>query len=706
MAKESPIVEQEADITSRRDIIPFLKDLRKQTITDESNRAEWDAKNEEWYARRYAEVDKDLAYPWPGASNIWIPMSDMLIDKVKPSLLNLYTQPNPIVHFRPRQPISFDRARKLELFYDWGWRTSMRGAVDEFSYAMDSMLETGWGALMTTYAYQTEATTLVIHKKFLPPPLNRFQVVKSDLAANTIRQISGGQINPITKDQFDQNIALIEDTVRRLYGLQEDDPMDRKALSKIVRFLRNNEKEVRVDLRSEIENSPQIVSINTEDLILPEWTQDIQKLDRATIKMRMTPQAMMRRIDDEDWDKDAVERAINNKRARTDKSFGPFNPRSQLQAEREGITSQESEDTVEVWVSWCYYDYDRDSRNRLSVAMYQPSTMDVFKFIQNPFKHGQIPITIFPYELNKRRLYDSRGIPEKIRDMEEEVAWQHRMKLNNGTIKTNPSLGIVQRNNLEPIHLKFLPGEMIPMKQQGDIQPINFGADTSLFQEREELLLRNFMEAYVGSPDLALTSLQGQQSQSKTATEIATIQELSQVSLSYHATIVQQRMQRVHGQVWDLWNQFGPDEFFFRLTGENPVRLTKYEMQGNFDIIPRGSVGTTNPILEEQRALNRLTVAAQIVKPVIDNDPEARFQIDMVELARDWFQKSDLLLSEKVLRRIPEEERREILARRNQSQQERRALESGQPISLERAAQLADKVSKEAPKGGDQLVTL
>jgi len=75
-------------------------------------------------------------------------------------------------------------------------------------------------------------------------------------------------------------------------------------------------------------------------------------------------------------------------------------------------------------------------------------------------------------------------------------------------------------------------------------------------------------------------------------------------------------------------------------------------------------------------------------------------------LARDWFQKSDLLLSEKVLRRIPEEERREILARRNQLQQERQALESGQPISLERAAQLADKVSKEAPKGGDQLVTL
>ena len=260
--KESPVLDQEVDLTKKRDILPFLKDIKKQTERDENDRGEWDAKQEEWYARRYAQVDKSLDYPWPGASNIWIPISDQLIDKVKPSLLQLYTSTTPIVHFRSRTPVSAERGRKLENFYDWGWRTAMKNPTEEFAYAMDNMLERGFGALMTTYAYQTEKTTLVVKKKFLPPPINQFLTVRTRAAADEIRRISGGRVNPVTYEEFDRNIQVIEQTVAKLYGLHDDDPVDRKAIRQIVAFLRSNAQEVRVEVQSEIENAPQVVSLD------------------------------------------------------------------------------------------------------------------------------------------------------------------------------------------------------------------------------------------------------------------------------------------------------------------------------------------------------------------------------------------------------------------------------------------------------------
>ena len=57
--------------------------------------------------------------------------------------------------------------------------------------------------------------------------------------------------------------------------------------------------------------------------------------------------------------------------------------------------------------------------------------------------------------------------------------------------------------------------------------------------------------------------------------------------------------------IWDLWCQYGTDEYEFNYFGENgweKIKLTKEEIQGRYKISIRGNDKNTNPQERMQKA--------------------------------------------------------------------------------------------------------
>lgn len=715
MVKQSPVVESvEVDLTGKRDAIPFLRTLKQRVDTDINSRAEYLQRLENNYNQRFALVDRDINYPWPGASDIVMPMSDALIDRLKPSMLGLITKINPIVSFQSLNPASIEAGRKNEVLYHWLWHTRAPDNNQQVAYAIDSMLQHGKGVLASTYEYRTEATTQTILRKHLPDAMKGFMVLQKGTVfeADLIRQLSRGQIRPITREDFDRNTGIIEEAVKRAFNLSDEEPIDRRAIDKIMKFLRSGQKEVEVSFREERTNCPRTINVELERLIVPAWTTTLRKAERLTHRLTMSVNELFRSVSDEGFDEKAVERVvgeIDRKKYRGNLTAGSnsvVNEAILTREEREGLSYAKRDEIVDVDVKWAYYDYNGDGVEELVVAIGHPDFPDdPFKFIANPFAHGRIPYSEINFEMNEARYHSSRGVVEKIKDLETEMTWQHREKLNSMRISNSPLIGYVDNSNFNPAKLRFIPGESFRVRRQGDVFSLPI-PDRSPSFEREELLLRNFIETYVGSPDVALTSLQGGAQTSRTATEISLIQELTQVSLGFHGDIFQLGMKEVHSMNWSNWVQLGPEEVTIAVTGKNPMRFTRYQIQGQFDLVPRGTAGNTNPAIEEQKAFQRMQILSTMVKPILDADPKHRFEADLAVAAIDWMQRSDLLMSDKLIRQRSPEEIAQIVAAEQKEAAEFDALRKNQPMSLERAAQLSRTVKKNAPHGADQKVDM
>ncbi len=109
MAKTIPeSYEGEVSLLGRKGLEEWLSELSQKTRSDEDNRSRWVADQNHNYNRRYGLLGRGTDYPWPGASDIVIPMSDITIDRVKPTILGLITNATPVVSFMPMKPDSVE----------------------------------------------------------------------------------------------------------------------------------------------------------------------------------------------------------------------------------------------------------------------------------------------------------------------------------------------------------------------------------------------------------------------------------------------------------------------------------------------------------------------------------------------------------------------------------------------------------------------
>ena len=151
----------------------------------------------------------------------------------------------------------------------------------------------------------------------------------------------------------------------------------------------------------------------------------------------------------------------------------------------------------------------------------------------------------------------------------------------------------------------------------------------------------------------------------KTAKEIGLVEQLQSEVQALDLQVFQDQMADVYYQIDSLYEQFGSDQEEILITGEKPIKISRAEIQGKFNIVPNGKLDNSNPQLRMNKAFNLMRVFL--------NDP----MINQRELKEHFLIESDVRLA-KLLLKTPEQ-----LAQESQQQMQQQQAAKSESIQTQ-----------------------
>jgi hypothetical protein len=695
-------------------ITDWLKGLVKRVHEDFENRANWVQAREHFFARRYCLEGRNPSTPWVGSSNIVLPLIDKKIDELKPQYVNMIVAARPPVTCKAVRPQYQKKVRNVELLFDWLVHEGSPRFTHEMIMGDDDCLETGRAIVKTYWRYETRQAPGMLTSARLPGRLQPLIVSQRDEQhANQLFAQAGGPGGAaivLTRREFDRMSDPIREVVKREFDLDEEEPRDRKAITGIMAWLRGGAKgELKFESRDTVLNVPAIRAVSGLDFVVPEnATDDIEEHERFVEIMYLTSQQLRAATADQKLNKTAVDHLIQKRKKggeSDNKGGGPSNWQRNMmeirEASREGTSGAGNNDLFEIWKCCTRLTEEAGGRDEKVIALIAADSPEApLKIKKHSRPSGNWGYSTYTFELNKRRWYAARGVPEKLDDIEAEITAQHRAKLNRMAIVTTPTIKYRPGKHINPNTMKFFPGQMWPTNDpHNDVMELQFAQLDPVF-DSEVQFLRTFCESYLGGPDYGITG-NSNLTESRTATEINSINSQARQSLSMRGLLKKLAYDQVWREFFDMWHTMGPDEVYIQVTGgDEPLRLTKEELQGQFLLQCTGTIGSSDPVMEAQKAQNRLALLAQIQNAGLLG---MKYELDLGEAIRDWLEKDDIRLSKLVLReRSPQE-----IKQMQQEQQQAKAQQAQQELAMA-AAGSKPKANKNgaAPQGRPGIAAL
>ncbi len=650
--KVNPINDLSPEIRDTKRGKEFLAALRKQVEEDDGSRTMWSQKLDHYRRRRYAMEFRDPTYPWPGSSSIVMPLIDKKIDELKPQYVNLLTAAKPPVTVLANDKVSLEKTKSVELWFEWLIKYGSPRFVEEFIFCVDDMLEQGFGILKSVWFYETRNSPGFLRASKLPQRL-RALIVTQGRNADELALMSGMPV--ISKDEFDspELRPALRAAIREEFDLDEEEPDDKEAFRAIFSWLRSGAKgDLKYEHRDIIRNVPGVIAVRPQDLIVPENSPgDVEGCERITQAMFFNRVQLEQKARDGEWNQEAVEKILKAKRNRA--SSGRRVSLSEVdEALREGVSSAEAQDQYQVFETCCYWNKGEGKPSEKAVVLWGPDATEIpLKFYKYQRPSGLWPFHRADFEHNKNRWHSPRGIPEKVDDLEFELTQQHRYKLNRATIATAPTIFYDPASGFNPSSFHHIPGQAVPVRRPESVKVMEWPQLDIIF-EREEQILRTWIEEHIGGIDFGLSNANSSMSEPRTATEMNLIGSKSRQSLALRGLLCQRMLNEVWKEMFDLQIAYGDDKILIRTSGmQEPIQLTKEELQGQYVFQSTGTIGEQDPQMEAQKALMRIQLLTQM-KPIM----EPQYEVDLGALVLDWMQKDDPRVAARVIRkRSPQE---------------------------------------------------
>jgi hypothetical protein len=712
--KSDPIrrFDQRVELTQRaRDV---LKSYSMRTEKAVHDRSSWRDKRAHFQRRRYGQEFRNPTFPWPGSSSIVLPLIDKKIDELKPQYLNMITAVNPPVTALALDPESQRNAPSVELWFDWLLKFGSPGFMRELMLGVDDTLESGRGVYKSMWRYRTLPSPETLEKRRLPPRLATIAVgARNADEANMMQAMAqqmGLQEQILTPREFDQNRDAIAHVVALEFDLDPDESRDGQALKKIMEWLRDGGREPLTIMKRDVrEDAPAIQAIDQDDFIVPANTTDLEDAVQLTHRIWFSGETqLMQAARDRKWNMKAVKEVLD--RLGRKKGRGPEQQRggafanedyARDQKDRQGITDTDVM-SIEIHETCGWYSSERFGAESKVVALVHPDHPDVpFKFYKYHRPSMKWPFHSPVFEMSKAGYYDPRGVPEILGDLEEEITFQHRAKLNRMMIANAPSFLYRQTSGINPSQFTWAPAQFYPVKDvNSDMKALEV-PNVQFSEEREEQILRTWAEDRLGGADFGISNDLSSLTEPRTATEIRGIEQRGRAALSMRGALFQDAMQGVYREFFDMWHQYGPQEVWVRMTGTEPLKVTREELQGQFLFQPTGTIGESDPVLDAQKSLGRLQVLMQLQQA---GAMEPQFELNMGEAVADWLEKDDIRLSRRVLRRRSEEEVQQIVQQQQAQEAAVNKALANEEMDPEEMGIALNQMSKKAPHGKAQKV--
>jgi hypothetical protein len=560
----------------------LVKTIRKWQQSSEANTARWELNQLKWHKMRM-RIKKVKNFPFVGCANLRMPTIETKLRKLKASLVNTIFGVRPVVQVIPTPSGTFENAIKVEKFLDH-LICDTTNLKEKIIISIDQMLEKGFCVMKPYWSYEeiTRNETLSLE----------------DLTIEELQQVYSGST---TTEMLEQMLVEylnvdVSDNVKNV---------NMSEVRRVAKLIHAGEDNIQISLQDVTKNFPDADTCMDERIYVgTDSGYDPQNCQFIIHEFFMPVDTVKKNAKIKGWDVDAVTRvnalkqvSLGQKNIQITKDF------------REGIMRlQNPDELVKIWEVYCWYDINDDGEKEKCVVTMAPDFAKILRKSTLPFYNAKWPFVKMFYELTDDRWFSHRGIPEIIEDIVKEIDIQHMQKVDNQTIRNTPMF-MYRAGMINNKTVQFVFGQGIPVNGmtplQDVIQPMNNGNSNVEFSyEREQMLLESKIEELVGQVDFTLQSMINKR-QPRTLGEVQLQVQNQQTVFSLDADLLRGSMEDLFNWIWDLWCQYGDDQYEFAYFGKDgweKIRLSREEVQGKYKITVRGNDQNTNPQVRLQKA--------------------------------------------------------------------------------------------------------
>ena len=382
---------------------------------------------------------------------------------------------------------------------------------------------------------------------------------------------------------------------------------------------------------------PRFEVVDTADLIIPSNAKDLQSCDHLIHRCWVRFDDLKKRAAEgiyQNVDEDLKIFADDNSRS------DPQDAIRVVEDDLEGVTTTGSDEANEIEILEWYgrYDVDEDGFEEECVFTVAKEARRLLRavFLDDLFQHGKRPFIDFHFVRVPARFY-SIGIPERIRDLQEEINALHNQRIDSGTVTNIPYFFYEPTSTGLPETLNLEPGRGYAVS---DVNGILFPKhpDVTSFYFKEEHLVLAYIERILGISDFLVGRFPDTPNAPRTATGTMAVIQEANARIDLIIKGIQESFREFLEQVVQINQQYIAPETVIRVTGKDGKdvfeEIPRESIQGKFDYILSGNTQSINK--QAQRQTSVFLYDRLINNSLIKGDPSRVFEVTRrLLLARD-----------------------------------------------------------------------
>jgi hypothetical protein len=247
-----------------------------------------------------------------------------------------------------------------------------------------------------------------------------------------------------------------------------------------------------------------------------------------------------------------------------------------------------TDDNSLVRIVYCYQRLlDEDNVPGIYCTIYHANISDLYaKHQLLDYQHGQYPFVVTTLEKTDKKLYSSRSYPQLIESLQQVLKVETDAAIDSQSLTTLPPL-------LHPIGRspsKWGPGVRVPYRTQNEVQFADTPRGSAVNVELRRYIQEQ-ADRYFGRNAPGVNPVEAQMKQQEVIDKV------------FH------HLKHVLDQVYSLYQQYGPDEEYFRVTGmQDMQKYAKGNAGERFDFYMQFDAATQDPeqMLERTKAIAEL----------------------------------------------------------------------------------------------------
>ncbi len=553
---------------SKEPDIAYLAEAYKRTQSDlgewlDRRQRDYDTRHCHWSGqsddfKKHASLNSTgEVFPWEGASDQQVRLCDELISCRIAMSMNAIRRAHIVA--TPTESNDVERANVVSNFLRWLINSKMDEFYPEVELGLNHFFEKG---MMVHYCWYENKE------------LKQQQTISLQEIAQALPQIASAI----------QDGSMDEELSEALKGQFNISKSKARGMLKEMR----KDGETTIPVTRQVVSRPKIKALAPdEDVFWPSYAIDPQEAPYMFHVVSMTPEQLRSKISTEKWSEEFVDAAIELAGQGEDVDENIY----QL---RDDDNFTRSDDDSLVRIVYCYQRLlDEDNVPGIYCTIYSSHISDLYaKHQLLDYAHGKYPFVVTTLEKTSKKLYSSRSYPELIEGLQQVLKVETDGGIDSQSLATLPPI----EHPLGRAPSRYGPGVRLPYRVPGEVR---FASTPRGSVSNVELrrYIQEQADRYFGRNAPGVNPVEAQMKQQEVIDKV------------FH------HLKHVLDQVYSLYQQYGPDQEYFRVTGmQDMQKYSKGNPNDRFDFYMQFDAATQDPEQMLERVNAIATLGAQLDK--------------------------------------------------------------------------------------------